>query len=120
MNESAQVVIDWLDQNQSPFVEMANQIWESPELAWEEFKSSRLQAELLENEGFSITWDVGGLNTAFVAAWGEVTCDLFTIRRWLMCVIPIRSVVKRPSRNQAPLTQFPIYGVFSTTNRSMP
>jgi aminobenzoyl-glutamate utilization protein B len=71
MNESAQVVIDWLDQNQSPFVEMANQIWESPELAWQEFKSSRLQAELLENEGFSITWDVGGLNTAFVAAWGE-------------------------------------------------
>jgi aminobenzoyl-glutamate utilization protein B len=71
MNESAQVVIDWLDQNQSPFVEMANQIWDSPELAWQEFKSSRLQADLLENEGFSITWDIGGLNTAFVAAWGE-------------------------------------------------
>ena len=27
--------------------------------------------EFLEKEGFSITWDIGDLNTAFVAEWGE-------------------------------------------------
>jgi len=70
-SESAQVVINWLDQNQSQFIEMADQIWRIPELAWKEFKSSRLQADFLENEGFSITWNIGDINTAFVAEWGE-------------------------------------------------
>jgi aminobenzoyl-glutamate utilization protein B len=70
-SESAQEVIDWLDQNQSIFIEIADQIWHTPELAWKEFKSSRLQADYLENEGFSVTWNVGGLNTAFMAEWGE-------------------------------------------------
>jgi len=70
-NESANVVAKWLDENQSRFIEMANQIWRNPELAWREFKSSRLQASFLEDEGFSITWNVGGINTAFVAEWGE-------------------------------------------------
>ncbi len=50
---------------------MADQIWRTPEVAYQEFKSSRLQADYLEKEGFSITWDVGGLNTAFLAEWGE-------------------------------------------------
>jgi aminobenzoyl-glutamate utilization protein B len=71
ISESTQYVIDWLDQNQSGFIEIADQIWRTPELAWKEFKSSRLQADYLENEGFSVTWDIGGLNTAFMAEWGE-------------------------------------------------
>ena len=70
-NKSTQIVVNWLDQNQSQFIEMADQIWRTPELAWKEFKSSRLQADYLENEGFSITWNVGDSNTAFVAEWGE-------------------------------------------------
>ena len=71
IDESAQVVINWLDQNQPRFIEMANQIWRNPELAFREFRASRLQASFLEDEGFSITWNVGDLNTAFVAEWGE-------------------------------------------------
>ncbi len=71
ISEFAQVVINWLDQNQSQFIEMADQIWRTPELAWKEFKSSRLQADFLQKEGFSVTWNVGDLNTAFIAEWGE-------------------------------------------------
>ena len=70
-SKSAKEVINWLDQKQSQFTDMADQIWSTPELALKEFKSSHLQADFLENEGFSITWDVGGLNTAFVAEWGQ-------------------------------------------------
>ena len=70
-SESAQLVINWLDKNQSQFIEMANQIWQSPELAFKEFKASRQQADFLEKEGFSVSWNVGDLNTAFVAEWGE-------------------------------------------------
>lgn len=69
--QSAQEIIQWLDNNQPIFSDMSDQIWRTPEIAYQEFKSSRLQADYLEKEGFSITWDVGGLNTAFVAEWGE-------------------------------------------------
>ena len=69
--ESAQMVIQWLEANQSDFTEMGDQIWRVPELAYQEFEASRLQADYLEKEGFTITWDVGGLNTAFMAEWGQ-------------------------------------------------
>jgi len=69
-SKPAQEIIDWLDENQAAFTGMSDQIWQTPEIAYQEFKSSRLQADYLEKEGFSITWEVGGLNTAFVAEWG--------------------------------------------------
>ena len=69
--KSAQEIIDWLEANQATFTEMSDEIWRHPEIAYQEFKSSRLQADYLEKEGFTITWDVGGLNTAFMAEWGE-------------------------------------------------
>jgi aminobenzoyl-glutamate utilization protein B len=70
-NQIAQELINWLDDNQSDFTTMAEQIWDAAEIAWKEFKSSRLQADYLENQGFSIQWDVGGSNTAFMAEWGQ-------------------------------------------------
>jgi aminobenzoyl-glutamate utilization protein B len=64
-------LIQWLDDNQQPFIELSDAIWETPEVAWQEFKSSKLQAGLLEERGFQITWDIGDINTAFVAEWGQ-------------------------------------------------
>lgn len=64
-------VIQWLEENTPRFTDMSDQIWEKPEVLWEEFFASRLQAEFLEKEGFSITWDVAEMNTAFIAEWGE-------------------------------------------------
>ena len=64
-------LIEWLDRNQAVYTEMADEIWHKPELAYHEFFSSRLQADYLEEEGFKITWDIGGSNTAFIAEWGE-------------------------------------------------
>ena len=69
--QTKQDVIAWLDEHQSQFTGMADQIWAFPELAWKEFRSSKLQADLLEAEGFGITWDVGGMSTAFLAEWGQ-------------------------------------------------
>jgi aminobenzoyl-glutamate utilization protein B len=70
-NDTVQNITDWLDQNQSQFIAMADQIWHNPELAWREFNASRLQADWLEKEGFSIRWDIGGIQTAFIAEWGQ-------------------------------------------------
>ncbi len=70
-SDSTQYVIDWLDQNQSRFNEMADEIWRNPEIGWKEFLASRLQADYLQSEGFSITWNIGEIQTAFMAEWGQ-------------------------------------------------
>ncbi len=68
---SKQHVIEWLDQNQRRFTDMADTLWANPEVAWEEFASSKLQADFLAAEGFAITWDLGGITTAFCAEAGS-------------------------------------------------
>ena len=71
LDKEKKELLQWLDENASSFIDMSDQIWENPEVMWEEFFASRLQAEFLEKEGFSITRDVAGMNTAFIAEWGE-------------------------------------------------
>ena len=69
--KSKQDILDWLENNRSSFIALSDEIWAQPEIAMKEFKASRLQAEFLAARGFEITWDIGGLNTAFVAEWGH-------------------------------------------------
>ena len=64
-------LIQWIEDNKQDFIEISDEIWENPEIALKEFYSSKLQAEYLEKQGFRIQWDIGGLNTAFSAEWGE-------------------------------------------------
>lgn len=69
--EAVKSVFKWLDENQTGFMKMSDQIWETPELAFKEFKSSKVQADYLEKCGFKVTWNIGGMNTAFMAEWGK-------------------------------------------------
>ncbi|MBN1937157.1 MAG: amidohydrolase [Anaerolineae bacterium] len=69
--QTKQDLIQWLEENQAPFVEMADALWAEPEVAWQEFKSSKRQADFMEGQGFRVTWDIDGINTAFVAEWGR-------------------------------------------------
>ncbi len=64
-------ILAWLDRNQSHFVAMADEIWEHPEIKFEEFRASKLQADFLEEAEFAVTWDIGGISTAFMAEWGS-------------------------------------------------
>ncbi|MBN1642689.1 MAG: amidohydrolase [Anaerolineae bacterium] len=68
--KSQQDVIEWIDQNRARFIDITDQIWARPEVAWQEFYASKLQADALEAEGFRITWDIAGISTAFAAEWG--------------------------------------------------
>ena len=63
-------IADWLDEHQLRFTRMSDEIWDNPELQFVEFKASKLQADFLAAEGFRITWDLGGISTAFAAEWG--------------------------------------------------
>ena len=68
--QTKQDVINWLEENRQRFIDISDAIWSNPEVAWREFEASKLQADFLAEEGFDITWDIGGINTAFVAEWG--------------------------------------------------
>jgi aminobenzoyl-glutamate utilization protein B len=64
-------VAEWLDERQSRFVGIANQIWENPEVALTESKACKLQADDLAQDGFTITMGIADLPTAFVAEWSN-------------------------------------------------
>jgi len=64
-------LLHWLGENTPRFTDLSDQIWSNPEVLWEEYSASQLQIEFLEKEGFSINRDVAGMNTAFMAEWGE-------------------------------------------------
>ncbi len=69
--KTKQDVIQWLEDHQTLFTTLSDAIWANPEVAWQEFRASKAQADALAAEGFRITWDLGVGNTVFVAEWGE-------------------------------------------------
>jgi len=62
---------EWLDQTRARWTAVAQKIWETPELALGEKRSSAALAAELEKEGFKITWGIGGEATAFAAVAGS-------------------------------------------------
>lgn len=61
----------WIDERQERFISLSDRIWEFAEVALAETKSCAAQAEDLEADGFTITRNVGGMPTAFMAEWGN-------------------------------------------------
>ena len=53
------------------FISISDQIWEFAETRYQEFRSSALQADFLEKEGFTVTRNLGGIATAFSASFGS-------------------------------------------------
>ena len=49
----------------------AKSIWELAEPGYQETKSSRLLASMLEAAGFELAWNIGGIPTAFTATAGS-------------------------------------------------
>jgi aminobenzoyl-glutamate utilization protein B len=68
---SKEGLLDWLEENKNEFTNMAQEIWDNPQLAYEETFASDLQMKALENTGFRIKKNVGGIETAFVAEFGS-------------------------------------------------
>ncbi len=64
-------IISWLDENAAVYTDIADKIWEYAEIALREYRSSAIQMEHLKEEGFSITENVAGLETAFCAERGK-------------------------------------------------
>ena len=54
-----------VDQNAEILTDLAKKIWENPETAFQEFKSTEILCELLEKEGFEVEKNLAGIATAF-------------------------------------------------------
>ncbi len=68
---SKETMIEWLENNKETFTKMAQAIWDHPQTAYEETYASGIQKKELKNHGFTIKDQVGGLDTAFVAEFGQ-------------------------------------------------
>ena len=64
-------ISDWLEERQSRFIGIANQIWERPELGMAEHFACGLQSSDLEQDRFTITRNIGEMPTAFMAEWSQ-------------------------------------------------
>lgn len=57
--------------NYDNFENLAKEIWDNPELKFEETKSSNLQMDFMESQGFTIEKNLADMPTAFSATWGS-------------------------------------------------
>jgi aminobenzoyl-glutamate utilization protein B len=62
--------LDWIAKNEKMIIDVSDTIWEYAELGLQEFKSSKLIADKLENHGFVVERGIADMPTAFVAAYG--------------------------------------------------
>ncbi|GMK37292.1 glutamate carboxypeptidase [Paenibacillus sp. CCS19] len=68
---SKQQIVQWIEENQASFDQLADQIWAHPETAYEERFASEAQIAVLQQAGFRIASQVGGIPTAFIAEYGS-------------------------------------------------
>lgn len=67
---SKESILNWINNNQNIFTDMAQKIWENPQVAYEEKFAFELQVSALRDAGFQIKSNIGGVPTAFVAEYG--------------------------------------------------
>lgn len=64
-------VSNYIEKHRDKFIKLSDQIWETPEIAFQEYKSAEALCQALEKEGFDVKRDVAGLQTAFIASFGS-------------------------------------------------
>jgi aminobenzoyl-glutamate utilization protein B len=60
-----------VDERAKAFIELSDQIWDNPELRWQEFSSIAAQQDLAAAAGFRISENLAGIPTAFAAEYGS-------------------------------------------------
>lgn len=62
-------IIEIVEDNREEIINLARYIHRNPELAFEEYKSSKKCIDVLKNHGFIVEENAGGLDTAFKARY---------------------------------------------------
>ncbi len=73
VSKEKKLVLELLSQPEivEKFGKISDTIWEYAELGMQEFKSSKLLADMLEEEGFTVERGAAGMPTCFVASYGS-------------------------------------------------
>ena len=64
-------VLDMVESRKAKLIEVSDALWDYAEIALDEYKSSKLLADSIEKEGFTVDRGVADLPTAFVAIYGS-------------------------------------------------
>lgn len=70
--EIKKFVQDWIDTNKQEFYDIADFIWENPELGLEEYQAVEKLSAVMTKHGFDVVTDLAGMPTAFIATYGNV------------------------------------------------
>lgn len=71
MNQAKKWIVQWIEENKEQYLNIAQQLWDHPELSMQEYIASNTLAALLEKNGFLVERGVAGIPTAFVAIYGH-------------------------------------------------
>ncbi len=63
--------VQFIDQRAAHMNDLAQRIWDTPEMGLEEHKSAGMLVDELRSAGFEVETGVSGMPTAFVAKWGK-------------------------------------------------
>lgn len=63
--------IDWNIGNTQAYYDIADQLWENPELPMQEYNSSAALIKILKANDFDVELGVAGMPTAFIASYGS-------------------------------------------------
>ena len=69
--QNADAIWRLVEAKQQGFFDLSDRVWHTPELNYQEFRSSAEHAAMLEREGFRVTRGVAGLPTAVMGEFGE-------------------------------------------------
>lgn len=69
--EIKQFIYDWIENNKQEFYEIADFLWDNPELGLEEYKACEKLTGVLAKHGFAIEKGLAGMPTAFIATYGD-------------------------------------------------
>ena len=69
--DASDIILARINENDEELSFIAKEIWDHPQVALQETFASQLLADKLAADGFEISWGAGGMETAFVAEWGE-------------------------------------------------
>jgi aminobenzoyl-glutamate utilization protein B len=73
VEKEKKIVLEWLSQPEivEQFGKISDAIWSYAELGMQEFRSSKLLADTLEEAGFTVERSAAGMPTCFVASYGS-------------------------------------------------
>lgn len=71
MNSLKKAAIESVDSMAELYKEIADKIWDNPELSLKEYKAAELYCKVLKDHGFAVTEKLCGIDTAFCGSFGS-------------------------------------------------